>query len=114
MIVTLNEKKTIASPYYLFVFTNSSTKQTVTKIYSSADDLSPYPDRYNKFPIVVNSFFNNSDEGMWTYNVYEQAGAVNTNPTGLKEVESGIMRLKGAAFEYKEYDQQQTFKQYNG
>lgn len=96
MIVTLNEKRTLDLGYYLFLFTHVTTKQIVTKIYSFADDLSAYQDRYNDFEIDTDTVFSGKPVGHWTYSVYEQASAVNTDPDGLTEVENGILQLTPA------------------
>lgn len=115
IIVTLNEKVTIASPYFLFVFTCTSTKDVVTKIYSSAADTSPYPDRYNKFTIATVTVFANKPHGFWIYDVYEQSSSTNTNPDNATLIESGKLKLKPASeFAYEGYDEDQTYKQYQG
>ena len=113
MIVTLNEKRTLSSGYYLFIFKNTTTKQTVTKIFNFSEDESAYQDSYNQFPVVVSTLFSGYTTGHWTYRVYEQASSSNTDPTGLTEVESGIMQLKPAtAFEFVENSGSTTFTQY--
>lgn len=116
IIVTLAEKQTLTSPYFLFVFTSVTNKTTVTKIFSTADDVSIYPDRYNKFALATVTVFLNKPEGFWTYRVYEQPGAVNTDPASATTLlETGILRLKPqAAFAHEQYNEQQTFKAYNG
>ncbi len=115
VIVTLNEKRTLDTGYYLFVFKNLTTGDVVNKIYAFTEDESPYPARYNNFPLVTSTVFLNQDPGQWRYDVYEQASGTNTDPTGLTCVEKGLMRLKSAtAFEYAENNQPTTFTQYNG
>lgn len=112
--VTLNEKRTLDSGYYLFVFTNILTRQVVNKIYSFLDDTSDFQDRYNEFEINTDSVFSSYPVGQWAYNVYEQASSTNTDTTGLTNVETGIMMLKTTAFEFESYNQSTTFKAYNG
>lgn len=116
LIVTLNEKKTLSAPYYLFHFKNSQTLDVVTTVIDSSDDLSLYPDRYNKFTINVSTLFLNKDTGDWQYNIYEQASDSNTDPdnaTGL--VETGKMKINPATeFAYTSYSQDQSFKAYRG
>lgn len=113
MIVTLNENRTLDNGWYLFVFENVTTKARVTKIFAFTEDESTYQDRYNQFPVVVSTLFSGQDTGHWTYRVYEQSSAVNTDPTGLTEVENGILQLKSASeFEFVENSGSTTFTQY--
>jgi len=115
IIVTLNEKKTIGSPYYLFVFTNSATKNIVTWIVNSALDQSDYPERFNKFEIPTASLFDTKNDGYWLYNVYEQESSTNTDTTGLTEVENGKMKLnKSTQFSYNGYEPTTEYKGYRG
>lgn len=115
IIVTLNEKRTLDAGYYLFVWTHVTTKSVVTKIFSFADDLSDYQDRYNKFNLNPSVLFANKNTGEWVYVVYEQASSSNTNVTGLTEVERGLMKLNPAAgFEYEKYSPATTIKAYGG
>ena len=115
IIVTLNEKKTISSPYYLFVFTHITTKDVVKKIINSADDESSYPERFNQFTIDTSAVFLNSKVGEWNYNVYEQESDSNTDTDGLNEVEQGIMKLQPADnFEYEQYEPTTSYKTYGG
>ncbi len=113
--VTLNEKRTLTTGYYLFVFTHILTKNVVNKIYSFLDDDSGYQDRYNQFEINTATVFSGQPRGMWTYSVYEQASSTNTDPTGLTEVERGVMQLIPVMeFEFEEYNESTTFKVYGG
>lgn len=113
-VVTLNEKRTLDSGYYLFWFKNIETKDVVTKIYSFSEDESSYTDRFNMFP-VSSSLFASSPHGFWNYHVYEQESSTNTDPDGLTEVESGILRLNPSAeFTFDEYETTTTYKAYNG
>ena len=115
IVVTLNEKKTLSSGYYLFVFTHFTTGGVINKIYNFGEDLSEYPSRYNKFPINTSSVFSAGPVGQWWYDVYEQSSSSNTDVTGLTKVESGVLTLKPAAeFSYDQYDEPTTFKAYAG
>jgi hypothetical protein len=115
MIVTLNETRTLTSGYYLFLFENVTTRARVTKIFNFSEDESAYTDRYNQFPIVVSTLFAGQQTGHWTYKVYEQASSSNTDPTGLTEVENGILQLKPAvSFSFTENSAATTFTQYGG
>lgn len=115
LIVTLNEKRTLDNGYYLFVFTSNPEGYTATKIYSFAQDESSYQDRYNKFPINTSTVFLNKPTGEYLYKVYEQASSSNVDPTGLTEVERGILVLNPATeFEFEKYDVATTYKKYAG
>ena len=116
MVVTLNEKRTLTSGYYLFYFTDFTTKQAVTKIYNFTQDDSNYQDRFNQFEINTNVVFASKPTGQWLYKIYEQASSSNTDPAlSLTLVEKGIMVLKPAtAFSFSKYNEATTFKAYNG
>jgi hypothetical protein len=96
VVLTLSEKISIPSPYYLFEFINN---QTQIKYYCISSDLSLYPERYNKFNIIVKTTTPSPLVGEiqiplgdeYTYNVYEQSNNTNLNPTGLNVVENGLM-----------------------
>lgn len=115
VVVTLNEKRTLTSGFYLFVFEHITTRQIVTKIFGFGEDESSYSDRYNKFTFNVSSLFDNKSIGEWVYNVYEQSSGTNTDPTGLTLVESGLMQLNPAAeFAFETYNVATSYKAYNG
>jgi hypothetical protein len=96
VVLTLSEKISIPSPYYLFEFINN---QTQIKYYCISADLSLYPERYNKFTIVVKTTTPSPLVGEiqiplgdeYTYNVYEQSNNTNLDPSGLNVVENGLM-----------------------
>ena len=96
MVLTLTEKVTLAVPFFLFVFTNVSTRQVVTFNAAVADDTSSAPSRYNQFAINTQAVFANQAAGQWQYKVYESAVAT-TDPTGLNLLENGKMLLQKAA-----------------
>lgn len=105
IIVTLNEKKTLTSAYFLFVFTNVVTKRKVTWIVQDTADLSGYPERFNEFAINPTTVFANESAGQWWYEVYEQESSSNTDPTGLTLVERGKMLLDdGGNHEFTGYE----------
>ena len=109
IILTLTEKQTLTNPNYLFVFENRSTNTDVKFVKLNNTDISAYKERYNEFSIVVNSHFNTSLNGQYTYSVYEQASPSNTNPTGLNLLETGIMELSGTGISFTEYETTSTF-----
>ena len=114
-VVTLNELKTIASPYYLFVFTNVAVNEVVTQIVNSSDDQSSYPSRFNLFQFNTITLFQNKTPGQWYYEVYEQTSSTNTDPTGLNKIESGKMSLKNSSSITKiGHEPQTTYKGYGG
>ena len=96
VVLTLSEKITISSPNFLFEFINN---QTQIKYYCISSDLSLYPERYNKFNIIVKTTTPSPLVGEiqiplgdeYTYNVYEQVSSTNLVPTGLTVVENGLM-----------------------
>jgi hypothetical protein len=92
--LTLTEKCTLTSPYYLFVFQSDETRNLYKFI---AADTSTHPDRYNLFAIVETD--SSPDPlageielpivGFYKYKVYEQTSSTNLNPalaTGIVEV----------------------------
>jgi hypothetical protein len=117
IVVTLTEKVSGSLTHYLFVFTNKQTAKIVTVIKALADDLSLYTSRYNEFSIA-STVFENELHGMWSYKVYQQSSAVNTDPALAGTLlETGFLRLLPAtAFEYETYsdNEGEVFKAYNG
>lgn len=111
VILTLTEKVTLSSPYFLFEFINSESKE---KKYCIAADTSAYPERYNKFtitektsPTPTSGEVTLSLPGFWHYNVYEQSSSSNLDPdsaTGV--VETGISKVFGDVADYDTYDSQ--------
>ena len=92
--LTLTEKCTLTSPYYLFVFQSDETRDLYKFI---AADTSTYPKRYNLFAIVETD--SSPDPlageielplvGFYKYKVYEQTSSTNLDPalaTGIVEV----------------------------
>jgi hypothetical protein len=110
IILTLTEKQLLTNPNYLFVFTNRSANTEIKFVKLNATDVSIFKDRYNEFSIVTNTNFGSSLNGQYVYEVYEQASATNTNPTGLNLLETGIMELVGQAFSYTQYSTDDTYK----
>jgi hypothetical protein len=114
LILTLAEKQTITDANFLFVFTSHITNEVISFVLVSSADVSTNKERWNEFTIVVNTYFGNYGEGWYTYSVYEQESAVDTDPTGLTEVESGLMFLSdGSEPTTTQYDNSVTFKTYD-
>ena len=114
-LVTLNESTTIVNPYYLFVFTNVSTKVVYTQIVNSSSDTSSYPDRINIYTFNTITLFATAQAGQYSYEVYEQQSSSNTNPSGLNLVECGKMLLNPATNLIQQgYEPTTTYKGYAG
>ena len=97
--LTLTENGTAA--YYLFKFQSDNTEAVE---YCVATDSSSYPERFNKFTITETSTPNNLNaevelptEGQWRYFVYANSSSSNLDPTGLTELESGIVKVTGTS-----------------
>ena len=99
--ITLQEKTTLATPFYLFKFTNDTSKVDYFCIIA---DTSTQKQRFNLFSFTegVNDALNGSlilsGSGYYDYYIYEQDNATNLDPanaTGL--VEQGKMRLFDSA-----------------
>lgn len=107
--LTLTEKELLTNPNYLFRFINRSSNEEVKFVLLNATDTSLFKDRYNKFSIVTNTYFSTSINGMYVYEVYEEAGT-GTNITGLNMVESGIMMLDSTSNVFTNYTTTDTYK----
>ena len=97
--LTLTEKGTAA--YYLFKFQSDNTEAVE---YCIATDSSLYPERFNKFTITEQTSPDNLNaevelptEGQWRYFVYANSSSSNLDPTGLTELESGIVKVTGTS-----------------
>ena len=93
-LVTLSESTTITAPYYLFVFTNVSTKVEYKINVNSTTDTSLYPTRINVFSFNTITLFASAQAGQFSYEVYEQESSSNLDPSGLNLVECGKMLLQ--------------------
>jgi hypothetical protein len=114
-IVTLTESTTLTNPYYLFVFTNVSTKVEYKINVNSTSDTSAYKDRFNEFSFNTITLFATAQAGQFSYEVYEQASSVNTNPAGLNLVECGKMLLQPSTSLIQQgYAPTTTYKGYAG
>lgn len=97
--LTLTEKGSAA--YYLFKFQSDNTEAVE---YCVATDSSLYPNRYNLFSITETTSPNNLNaevelptEGQWRYWVYANSSSSNLDPSGLTELESGIVKVTGTS-----------------
>jgi hypothetical protein len=92
---TCSEKTTLSPVYYLLEIRNDETKE---KVYCIPTELSTELQRYNKWlitesaspiPLMGEVLLS---EGKHTYVIYEQSNSTNLNPSGLAEVENGILK----------------------
>ena len=111
IVMTLTEKKTLASPNFLFYFKHRSTNEVVAFVFLNASNTSLFQYRFDQFSITVNTNFANATEGEYEYFIYEQTSTTNINPanaTGL--LESGIMNLNAAtSFAFTKYQTSNSF-----
>ena len=114
-LVTLSESTTLTNPYYLFVFTNVSTKVQYKINVNSTTDTSDYPTRINVFSFDVETLFASAQAGQFSYEVYEQESSSNLDPSGLNLVECGKMLLQPENNLIKQgYAPTTTYKGYAG
>lgn len=100
--LTLTEKRTATTATtYLLKLTE---RDTSTSSYCICTDSSDYTERYNKLTIIETSNPTPEDgevelnEGFYDYSVYDNLNsASNLDPTGLLEVENGILKAIGTA-----------------
>ena len=106
VILTLKEKATLSAPNYLFIFTSKVTNLEVKFVLLNNTDLSNYKDRFNKFSLVINTYFANVLPGEYGYTIYEQTSSSNLDPslaTGI--LETGQMALNNSTdFEFTTYN----------
>ena len=120
--LTLTEKATLTTPYYLFELIDDDSNISI--LFTGAD-ISTNTNRYNEFLIEVNlspidlldSKIELVTKGYYKYNVYEQVSATNlliANTTSL--VENGKMYFNDIVLPIKkEYtDESNTKFVYNG
>lgn len=117
LIVTVTEKQTLTAPYYLFVFTNDVTKQTVSFIQSN---ISEHTNRYDEFLITETNGTPNYSSGVveflplgsWSYDIYEQDNNTNFNPAlATSKLETGMAKVIGTNETYSRYTGQDiTYK----
>src|SRR4030066_102539 len=101
LIVTLKEKQTLASPYFLVRFTNLFSNTSKLCI---ASDSSAYTDRFNDLAVTesttetpLTGVIKLSEEGEWKYEIWEQSSSTNLNPdAATKLLETGICIVKSS------------------
>jgi len=85
LTLTLTEKCYLPNPYFLFNFKNEVNGVEINIILA---DTSQFTDRYNRFSFIEPTN-GTMLEGYWSYTVYEQASAVNTDP----ELAYGVVEI---------------------
>ena len=114
-LVTLTESTTLTAPYYLFVFTNVSTKVQYKINVNSTSDTSLYQTRINIFSFNTVTLFASAQAGQFSYEVYEQSSSSNLDPSGLNMVECGKMLLQPQTNLIQQgYAPTTTYKGYGG
>ncbi len=122
IVLTLNEKTTISTPFFLFEFICDSSKEYT---YFTGVDISTNKDRYNEFLIELttnvedrlNSVLNMPLNGFYSYNIYSQETEGNLDLENITEiVESGKVSIIGDIKPVKTIyeDGQKTKIVYNG
>lgn len=122
VVLTLKEKATLASPFYLFNFISDDTN--VSKIFT-APNTSTSTSRYDEFEITVSGGTENltggtidlTNNGFYKYTVYEMTGQTNLDISGTTSIlETGKVLLSGNTLpSITEYDDQSNIKHaYNG
>lgn len=119
--MTLTEKSTLTSPYYLMKMVNDTTSEI--KHFVFASDQSSYTYRYNQFTLTeVNSSGAEvltsgtvmlKPTGFWTYEIYEQLSATNlTVENASALLETGKAKVIGTDTSYTEYQTPISYKAY--
>lgn len=104
VIFTLTENQTLTNPYYLFSLTSHLSKVEYNFI---CNDISSATSRYNKFIVVeTGRTFQNltagtvslTDNGFYTYKIYEQSSPVNLDVSLVDGVllEQGLLYVSGS------------------
>lgn len=106
--LTLRESITLSSPNYLIRFVQRTTNDEVAFVLRSSDDVSPYPERYQKFLVDVDQRFC-GQVGEYHYYIYEQASQSNLDPDLAGALlEQGLARLNPAADDVYSFTAYQT------
>lgn len=114
IILTLNESKTLTSPYYLMKMVSRDSR--TEKTFILAADQSSYTDRYNKFVItesdtevLTSGTVTLKPTGIWYWEVYEQTSSTNLNvnaATNQVPIENGEAKVTGTVDTVKAYNGQ--------
>lgn len=91
IVVTATELTTLTNPNFLFIFHGEQENKDYAIV---LNDVSLYPESYNKFVINEPQDIDFKLTGYYTYTIYEQSSPTNLDPdnaTGIVEV--GRMRV---------------------
>lgn len=115
VVITTTEKG--SASHYLFQFEDLAEN---TSSYCVADDTSAFQERYNAFTIVDTPSPTpvdgevDLDKGQYKYFVYANSSASNLDPDGLTLLESGMCVVTGTVTNPTEYENTQTYVEYEG
>ena len=123
LILTLTEKTTLTSPYYLVKMVSRSSRGV--KRFILAADQSSFTDRFNKFTltetsgteILTSGTVTLQPTGWWEYDIYEQLSSTNLDETlsdNKIAIEDGLARVTGTEDINKFYDSQDTEGKFYG
>ena len=116
LILTLTERVTLATPYFLMRLQSRSTNEVKRVILAS--NLSSSTSRYDQFTLtestteVLTSGTVSLTAGDWYYEIYEQSSSTNlleTNSSVVGLLEKGILRVLGTGDTYKDPQQTDTY-----
>jgi hypothetical protein len=116
--LSLREKSTLTTPFYLFVFTNDLTKSSVA---FTTTDTSGNTQRYNRFLVTETSGTNTltsgvitlNPTGFWHYKVYEQVSSSNLLVSATTTlVEEGKVNVVGTSTTHSAHSTTKTYKGY--
>jgi hypothetical protein len=113
IVVTLEEDRSIESPWYHFVFTHMATKEEVKFAVEATTDLSSYKRRFNEFEIDTATLFADAKAGQYTYDVYE--AETDEWEEGLNLLETGrALLVADSSTSFTGSNATSTFKGYGG
>ena len=115
LVFTLNEVKTLSSPYYLVKLVSRASRAIKRFILPAEQSL--YTRRFNQFTITETSgteiltsgIVTLTPVGDWQYEIYEQTSATNTNEAlsdNTIPLEKGVIRVIGTDADKKYFDSQ--------
>ena len=108
LTVTITEKQTLTTPYYLIRLVNAQTKN---EYLAFVEDTSAYTDRYNTLTLVETTNPDPSagqvelpNTGEYLYFIYEKSTNANYTYSANAELERGIAMVTGTAATTYEYN----------
>lgn len=115
LTLTLTERVTLTTPYFLVRMKSRSTN--VTKVFILPSNQSSATTRYDKFTItetsgteILTSGTVTLTAGDWNYDVYEQSSSTSLSvDSATTHLESGIFRVLGTGDTYVDSEDEITF-----